>query len=159
MISLWIYIAKNQFIRWLKCLFLSLPTIAYARNIGTYWALYNIEHLQDSDLPTTTCHFSLTYSNKTSTWWAGKRIQRRKKNCSYTGTGMASSRASTPGSSLPSNNSKLAPPPVDMWLITLATPTFSTAATESPPPMMVVTPFPLSSASFFAIACKQEVLT
>nr|GMD51225.1 Uncharacterised protein [Ipomoea batatas] len=39
-----------------------------------------------------------------------------------------------------------------MWLITLATPTFSTAATESPPPIMVVTPFPLSSASFFATA-------
>ncbi|CAI0450495.1 unnamed protein product [Linum tenue] len=27
-----------------------------------------------------------------------------------------------------------------MWLIALATPTFSTAATESPPPMIVVTP-------------------
>lgn len=55
---------------------------------------------------------------------------------------------------MPSSNSKLAPPPVDMWLITSATPTFSTAATESPPPMIVVTPFPLSSASFFAIDYK-----
>ncbi|KAF7834845.1 hypothetical protein G2W53_009704 [Senna tora] len=67
-------------------------------------------------------------------------------------TGVASSRARTPGSSLPSNNSKLAPPPVDMWLMTLATPTFSTAATESPPPIIVVTPFPLRSASFLATA-------
>lgn len=71
---------------------------------------------------------------------------------SYTATGVASSRARTPGSSLPSNSSKLAPPPVDMWLMTLATPTFSTAATESPPPIIVVTPFPLRSANFFAIA-------
>ncbi|KVI02347.1 hypothetical protein Ccrd_019323 [Cynara cardunculus var. scolymus] len=70
----------------------------------------------------------------------------------------ASSRASTPGSVLPSNNSKLAPPPVEIWLITSATPTFSTAATESPPPMIVVTPFPLSSANFFAIACKHTYI-
>nr|ACR38395.1 unknown [Zea mays] len=39
-----------------------------------------------------------------------------------------------------------------MWLITSATPTFSTAATESPPPMIVVTPLRLSSANFFATA-------
>ncbi|PIM97735.1 hypothetical protein CDL12_29793 [Handroanthus impetiginosus] len=64
-------------------------------------------------------------------------------------TGVASSRARTPGSSFPSKSSKLAPPPVDMWLITLATPTFSIAATESPPPIIVVTPFPLSSASLY----------
>lgn len=63
-----------------------------------------------------------------------------------------SSSATTPGSCFPSNNSKLAPPPVEMWLITSATPTFSTAATESPPPIIVVTPFLLSSANFFAIA-------
>lgn len=81
----------------------------------------------------------------------------------YTGTGTASSRASTPGSSLPSNNSRLAPPPVDMWLIDSATPTFSTAATESPPPIIVVAPFLLISSSFLAIAynnqnVKQHVL-
>ncbi|KVI11188.1 hypothetical protein Ccrd_010401, partial [Cynara cardunculus var. scolymus] len=29
-----------------------------------------------------------------------------------------------------------------MWLIASATPIFSTAATESPPPMIIVTPFP-----------------
>lgn len=84
----------------------------------------------------------------------GKKI---KLKLSYTATGVASSSARTPGSSLPSSNSKLAPPPVEMWLITLATPTFSTAATESPPPMIVVTPFPLRSASFFAIDCKHRV--
>uniref|UniRef100_A0A7C8Z1M2 Uncharacterized protein n=1 Tax=Opuntia streptacantha TaxID=393608 RepID=A0A7C8Z1M2_OPUST len=39
-----------------------------------------------------------------------------------------------------------------MWLILSARPTFSTAATESPPPMIVVTPFSLSSANFFAMA-------
>jgi hypothetical protein len=42
-----------------------------------------------------------------------------------------------PGRVLPSSSSRLAPPPVEMWLIFSATPTFSTAATESPPPMMV----------------------
>lgn len=87
-----------------------------------------------------------------------RRRETRKKNLFgminlyYAGTGSASSRASTPGSSLPSSNSKLAPPPVDMWLIDSATPTFSTAATESPPPIIVVTPFLLSSSSFLAIA-------
>ncbi|KAF3774370.1 hypothetical protein EJ110_NYTH53216 [Nymphaea thermarum] len=66
--------------------------------------------------------------------------------------GTFSSRARTPRSTFPSKSSKLAPPAVDMWLILSATPTFSTAATESPPPMIVVTPFPLRSASFLAIA-------
>jgi hypothetical protein len=69
----------------------------------------------------------------------------------------ASSSATTPGSCFPSNNSKLAPPPVEMWLITSATPTFSTAATESPPPIIVVTPFLLSSANFFATAYRRYI--
>ncbi len=51
-----------------------------------------------------------------------------------------SSRAATPGSTLPSSSSKEAPPPVEMWDIWLATPACSTAETESPPPMMVVQP-------------------
>lgn len=68
----------------------------------------------------------------------------------------ASSSARTPGSGFPSSNSKLAPPPVEMWLILSASPAFSTAATESPPPIMVVTPFPLRSASFLAIACNSR---
>ena len=39
-----------------------------------------------------------------------------------------------------------------MWLICSATPTFSTAATESPPPMMDVTPCFVRSARVWAIA-------
>ena len=42
---------------------------------------------------------------------------------------------------LPSSNSRDAPPPVEMWLILSARPAFSTAATESPPPMMVMVPW------------------
>ena len=59
----------------------------------------------------------------------------------------ASSKAAIPGKILPSNNSKLAPPPVEMWLIWSAKPTFSTAATESPPPpiMVVVPVLPISA--------------
>src|SRR5579871_5899229 len=47
-------------------------------------------------------------------------------------------RASTPGSFLPSRNSRLAPPPVEMWVILSATPAWLMAETESPPPMMEV---------------------
>ena len=43
-------------------------------------------------------------------------------------------------STLPSRSSREAPPPVEMWLIFSAKPAFSTAATESPPPMMVIVP-------------------
>ena len=49
-----------------------------------------------------------------------------------------SSAAATPGSSLPSRNSKDAPPPVEMWLILSPKPSWLTAAAESPPPMIVV---------------------
>lgn len=42
-------------------------------------------------------------------------------------------------------------PPVEMWLILAATPAFSTAATESPPPMMVMQPLGVSSASLSAM--------
>src|SRR5690349_8623492 len=48
--------------------------------------------------------------------------------------------AAIPGSSLPSRNSRLAPPPVLTWLILSARPNFSTAAAESPPPTIVVAP-------------------
>ena len=48
-----------------------------------------------------------------------------------------SSRQATPGSSLPSRNSRDAPPPVEMWVILEAKPSFSTAAALSPPPTMV----------------------
>ena len=61
-------------------------------------------------------------------------------------TAYASSKAAIPGKTLPSSNSKLAPPPVEIWLIWSAKPTFSTAATESPPPIMVVAPvLPISA--------------
>src|SRR6202050_3384976 len=49
-------------------------------------------------------------------------------------------RASTPGSFLPSKNSRDAPPPVEMWVILSATPAAWTAATESPPPTMEMAP-------------------
>lgn len=52
-----------------------------------------------------------------------------------------SSRAATPGRTLPSSSSREAPPPVEMWLILSARPAFSTAATESPPPMIVMAPY------------------
>mmetsp|Transcript_1111 Transcript_1111/g.2263 ORF Transcript_1111/g.2263 Transcript_1111/m.2263 type:complete len:218 (+) Transcript_1111:328-981(+) len=60
--------------------------------------------------------------------------------------------AATPGSTLPSRSSSEAPPPVEMCDIFSARPAFSTAATESPPPMMVVQPLPVSSASVSAMA-------
>src|SRR5207344_758642 len=47
-------------------------------------------------------------------------------------------RATTPGSVRPARNSSDAPPPVEMCVILSATPAFVTAATESPPPMIVV---------------------
>ncbi len=47
-------------------------------------------------------------------------------------------RAATPGRILPSRNSREAPPPVEIWVILEATPDCWTAATESPPPTMVV---------------------
>lgn len=63
-----------------------------------------------------------------------------------------SSRAATPGRTLPSKSSREAPPPVEMWLIFSARPAFSTAATESPPPIMVVQPEPVKVARVSATA-------
>ena len=45
-----------------------------------------------------------------------------------------------PGSSLPSRNSRLAPPPVEMCVKRSVDPSSSTAATESPPPTTTVAP-------------------
>ena len=53
---------------------------------------------------------------------------------------------------MPSSSSRLAPPPVEMWDILSARPAFSTAATESPPPMIVQQPLPLMSARVVAMA-------
>ena len=58
----------------------------------------------------------------------------------------ASARAATPGRTLPSSSSREAPPPVEMCDIFSATPAYSTADTESPPPMMVMHPLGVSSA-------------
>src|ERR1035438_3434943 len=49
-----------------------------------------------------------------------------------------SSRAATPGSSLPSTNSRGARPPVEMWVMLSATPAASRAAARSPPPTTLV---------------------
>src|SRR5262245_40541094 len=51
-----------------------------------------------------------------------------------------SSRAFIPGSSLPSRNSRVAPPPVERCVILVATPAAVTAATVSPPAMMLTRP-------------------
>ena len=42
-----------------------------------------------------------------------------------------------PGNNFPSKYSNEAPPPVEIWVILSATPAFSTAAAESPPPITV----------------------
>mmetsp|Transcript_62773 Transcript_62773/g.173652 ORF Transcript_62773/g.173652 Transcript_62773/m.173652 type:complete len:261 (-) Transcript_62773:564-1346(-) len=52
-------------------------------------------------------------------------------------------KAATPGRTFPSRSSSEAPPPVEMWLMSPARPDNSVAATESPPPMMVMAPFSL----------------
>ncbi len=54
-----------------------------------------------------------------------------------------------PGSSRPSKNSSEAPPPVDICVILSAKPNFSTAAAESPPPIIEIAPL---SATAFATA-------
>jgi hypothetical protein len=58
---------------------------------------------------------------------------------SSTGCGRSRS-AAIPGSSRPSRNSRLAPPPVEMWVMLAVSPSSWTAATESPPPTTTVTP-------------------
>jgi hypothetical protein len=49
-------------------------------------------------------------------------------------------RAVTPGNSLPSNNSKLAPPPVETWLNLSSTPYLAATVAVSPPPIMTIFP-------------------
>src|SRR5215217_3385658 len=58
--------------------------------------------------------------------------------------------AATPGSSSSERNSKVAPPPVEMWVIWSATPARVTAETESPPPTITVAPRCAASATAFA---------
>merc|ERR1711937_75304 len=64
-----------------------------------------------------------------------QQAKRQFHSCVY-----FSSRAATPGSTFPSNNSKEAPPPVEMCDMSPARPDCSVAATESPPPMTVIAP-------------------
>lgn len=54
-------------------------------------------------------------------------------------------RAATPGNSLPSSNSRDAPPPVDTCEILSSAPHLATAVAVSPPPMIVITPFCVAS--------------
>ena len=63
----------------------------------------------------------------------GEPIRLESAPCKYAYLSVS---ASTPGSFLPSRNSRLAPPPVLMWVIWSATPAWLMAETESPPPMM-----------------------
>ena len=51
-----------------------------------------------------------------------------------------SDKKATPGNSLPSNNSKEAPPPVETWEILSVTPYFLATVAVSPPPIMTVLP-------------------
>mmetsp|Transcript_56191 Transcript_56191/g.62834 ORF Transcript_56191/g.62834 Transcript_56191/m.62834 type:complete len:290 (-) Transcript_56191:549-1418(-) len=66
----------------------------------------------------------------------------------------ASSRAATPGRTFPSNNSREAPPPVEIWLISPARPDCIVAATESPPPMIVMQPLSLVISAKILIKSK-----
>ncbi len=50
-------------------------------------------------------------------WLIAENEGQRPKASSFTPINYASSKAAIPGKILPSNNSKLAPPPVEMWLI------------------------------------------
>mmetsp|Transcript_10683 Transcript_10683/g.27722 ORF Transcript_10683/g.27722 Transcript_10683/m.27722 type:complete len:251 (+) Transcript_10683:611-1363(+) len=81
------------------------------------------------------------------------RARRVGRPAAVRGAGRAAylvSRAATPGRTLPSRSSSEAPPPVEMCDIFSARPAFSTAATESPPPMMVMAPLPVHSARVLA---------
>ena len=49
-------------------------------------------------------------------------------------------RAVTPGNSLPSSSSKLAPPPVETWLSLFSTPYLAATVAVSPPPIMTILP-------------------
>jgi len=54
-------------------------------------------------------------------------------------------RAVTPGNSLPSSNSREAPPPVDTCETLSSAPHLATAVAVSPPPTIVVAPFCVAS--------------
>jgi len=62
-------------------------------------------------------------------------------------------KAATPGRTLPSSSSKEAPPPVDTWEMESVMPACSAAATESPPPTMVMQPLGVRPAKVWATPC------
>lgn len=62
------------------------------------------------------------------------------------------------GHTLPSRSSREAPPPVEMWLILSARPAFSTAATESPPPMMVMVPCRCHMSTFWVLLFNLKLI-
>src|SRR5699024_4007279 len=70
--------------------------------------------------------------------WISKNTGAEETPCSRFKVNYFSLRQAMPGSSRPSRNSREAPPPVEMWVILSAKPSFSTAAAESPPPMMEI---------------------
>ena len=90
--------------------------------------------------------------------WAASRGGRRYGRSSvgsYRGDGKDAgqeAKAATPGSTLPSRNSRLAPPPVEQWLTLSATPNFLAAVAVSPPPTTVVAPLAVASATASAMA-------
>src|ERR1017187_8713706 len=66
--------------------------------------------------------------------------------------------AATPGSSLPSRYSRVAPPPVETWLILSATPAWSRAAARSPPPTtLVAEEAPRASATWRVPRAKSSI--
>ena len=64
----------------------------------------------------------------------------------------ASSRGLSESKSLPSSISRLAPPPVEMWVSASAMPATYTAAAVSPPPAMVMQPALVAAATALAMA-------
>src|SRR5436190_22870424 len=65
---------------------------------------------------------------------------------------LATSKNATPGSTLPSRNSRLAPPPVEQWVTLSATLNFFAAVAVSPPPTTVVAPLAVAFAMAAAMA-------
>src|SRR5208337_4772709 len=66
--------------------------------------------------------------------------------------GVQLSKNATPGKTLPSRNSRLAPPPVEQCVTLSATLNFLAAVAVSPPPTTVVAPCDVASAIASAIA-------
>merc|ERR1719352_158257 len=117
--------------------------------------MWYTSHLKDSEGSTASTQDERTHFHSTTAESEGGAF--RHTNTLYAPTSSLSSallsNAATPGSTLPSSSSKLAPPPVEMCDIFSDKPDLFTADTESPPPMMVIAPFfSVSSAKHSAIS-------